>query len=103
MQWIKYRHKYSYGVSKWEYLDLGNTTIDDFLEENYYRHYHEDHCRGIEYEVIDMPPQEYLETLQRMIKSEIGRLEERLADISTMLFIYYLEEYQSGENTGEKK
>lgn len=81
MKFIKFKHKWSHGIdeewtyqkihSGWEHAIGDKELFKEFLDENiaaefdYYEHY-----RGVDYEIIDRPPNEWLQ-------KEIDKLEAK--------------------------
>ncbi len=85
--WIKYRTKWSYGPSGWEYeFVLGDMSFSDYKE--FKRHEVDEeyswaeHYRGVEIEEVDVPPVDVVKKEIEYVKSIIKRYENRLKNLN---------------------
>lgn len=88
MKWIKYRHKTSADVSKWEYEDVSHCeekgiVNKTYLKESVVERIEDDYgdfekYYGIEYEIIDYPPLEIMEQEISSMKGQIVYLSDEI-------------------------
>lgn len=75
--WMRYKHKFAWGIEKtWSYYNVGKYHDDkeqlkSILEELSNEYYYSDKYRGIDYEIIECPPREYLENSIKRLKGYI--------------------------------
>lgn len=66
MLWLKYKHKFAYGSDKeWSWVII-EYDLESSLEELSEEFNWSEHYRGMDYEVVEIPP---LEVLEKEIKS----------------------------------
>lgn len=65
--WMKFRHKFADGPDDWEWEDIGNIPkreihgqVQSIRIEHEEKYQNFDHYRGIDYEVVELPPLEIL-------------------------------------------
>jgi hypothetical protein len=67
MLFLKYRHKFAHGYGNWEYTEEYGHDIDYLNETLQREHDWSDKYRGMDVEVIECPPKEWLEKrIERM-------------------------------------
>jgi hypothetical protein len=88
--WIKYTHTFASGEVTWEWADIGSDTskeaVEDFLTELQREYDWSEHYRGVDYEIIELPPREILQkridSAMKMIQNlqlRVSRYTEDLA------------------------
>ena len=91
MTYLKYRHTFSSGESTWDYKmleDYMDPDSDEFeeiiggLEEAYSW---SDKYRGVEHEIIDRPPQEWLDREIKKTENSILRLNKYKRELTSDL------------------
>lgn len=91
--WMRYRHKFSSGISKiWSWRDLGDVdpgkakeyAKDECAELSEEYHYSE-HYRGIDYEIVDLPPADVVKNLATEAEDKSRRWAERAAQLRGLL------------------
>ena len=91
--WMRYRHKFAYGTGKeWSWRDLGDVTPDkakvyaeDECAEICEEYNHSDKYRGVDYEIVDLPPPEVIQRLANEAKDKSRRWAERAAHLRGLL------------------
>jgi len=84
MKFLKYRHKWASGYSRWEYVSIDDccvsneSVLEEFIEDIVAKNGWSDKYRGLEHEVLDLPPKEWLE-------KEINRISRRIVSYNAML------------------
>jgi hypothetical protein len=89
--WIKYREKWSHGLSSWEYeFVLGDMSFSDYKEfkkiEVDEEYSWAEHYRGVEIEEVDVPPAEIVAKEIARVKSIIKGYESRLKSLNDFAF-----------------
>jgi hypothetical protein len=85
--WIKYREKWSHGLSSWEYeFVLGDMSFSDYKEfkkiEVDEEYSWAEHYRGVEIEEVDVPPADVVKKEIEYVKSIIKGYENRLKKLT---------------------
>lgn len=63
IKFLKYRHKFAHGYGSWEYEVIHKKNIpyvEELIEEKAREYDYSDKYRGIDYEVVDYPTDEYI-------------------------------------------
>ena len=88
--WLKYRDKWASGMkTEWDYYDVGSDKqeyIDDFLTEESNKHNWSDKFRGLDYEIIDKPPKEYLVKLIDRLSNTLFCTERRIEKLKKLCY-----------------
>jgi hypothetical protein len=89
--WMKYRHKFANGPGEWEWQDLGSVrpaevpgtvaSVRTELESEYDSELY----RGIQHELVDLPPIEVLKEELRQAEIVVRRGKARVSDLHDML------------------
>ena len=75
MRFYKYRELWSSGKSDWEYIDIPNGwEVKEHFDRMAREHDWSEHFRGIEYEKVKRPPDEWLEKEIKHLTSQISHL-----------------------------
>lgn len=88
--WIKYKHGFASGQDReWSYQEFNGYNLKDDLEEavEYIESEYDwsDKYRGIEYEVVDLPPKSVIADEIKSIESSISNLKVRLLRYNDVL------------------
>ncbi len=83
--WVKYREKWSYGFSKWEYSFVGDMSFESYVylkeEESENEWNWSEHYRGCEIEKVEDPPIEVVKEKIEKTKSTIKSYEKQLEEL----------------------
>jgi hypothetical protein len=91
--WLKYRHNFADAKGEWEYHSIGNTAsskeeLFDYCQELKQKYDWSEHYRGIDYDLVKIPPEEVLkekliEAKAKMISYQnmIAELEEEIKEL----------------------
>lgn len=80
---MKYRHKFSYGTQKWEWVDIRD--LAKYKCEELSNEYDGEHYRGIDYETAPLPPKEILEEALKDTKIKISYLRKYAKQLKEQL------------------
>lgn len=87
MKFLKYRYKFAYGYDKFQYMVVADDiTIDsdylkEIISELHGEYDYSDRYRGIDYDIIDNPPIEWLER-------EIETYSKKIIHYNNLITIY---------------
>ena len=92
-QWFKWRKNYSSGPSSWKYdkichdseTPLSEEYIEEYIEEEFVNSWIEgEHYRGFDFELVDKPPMEYIDTRIEYYLNRIKYAEQSLVYLHSL-------------------
>lgn len=87
--WIKYRHGWAHGFGSYDYTEIPDNcsqeVLEDIVEELKSPNWWSDKYRGVQYELVDKPPKEYILGLISGLEVTIEGYNKRILQLKELI------------------